>query len=221
MDEETAGEAKAIAAEVSQAFEAAIFASLNHYRLAANAAPHTIDMQPEARRMFARDWNGILERTGGAPDPFESRLTEQAIRLALVLHLFRHIEIEKRGPGTYGVAEGGVIGHERPLRESDAAAGLAVRDWFSRRQAEFLAARRVAEADQLWERVRRVMQKRPEGITARDLYSGRRFAKDKAGAEVLLAGWIEDGRIHASKPEVGKKGRQPVRYRLSVMQATG
>jgi hypothetical protein len=221
MDEETAGEAKAIAAEVSQAFEAAIFASLNHYRLAANAAPHTIDMQPEARRMFARDWNGILERTGGAPDPFESRLTEQAIRLALVLHLFRHIEIEKRGPGTYGVAEGGVIGHERALRESDAATGLAVRDWFSRRQAEFLAARRVAEADQLWERVRRVMQARPEGITARDIYSGRRFAKDKAAAEALLAGWIEEGRIFASKPEAGAKGRQPVRYRLSAMQARG
>jgi hypothetical protein len=221
MDEATCGEAREIGAAVAQSYEAAIFAGISHYRQEANAAPHTIDMEPEARRMFARDWNAILERTDGRPDPFAARETEQAIRLALLLHIFRHMEIEQRGPGTYGVAEGGVIGHTRPLRESDAAAGLAVRDWFARRQSEFLAARRVAEADQLWERVRRVMQKRPEGITARDLYSGRRFAKDKAGAEVLLAGWIEDGRIHASKPEVGKKGRQPVRYRLSVMQATG
>ncbi|MBE2180371.1 MAG: hypothetical protein IAE97_07860 [Chthoniobacterales bacterium] len=187
--------------------------------MSANVAPHTVDMEPEARRMFARDWNGILERTDGALDPFESRLTEQAIRLALALHVFRHIEIEKRGPGTYGVAEGGCIGHERPLREHDAAAGLAVRDWFKRRQSEFLAARRAAEADQLWERVRRFMLGRPGGVTARDIYSGRRFAKDKAEAETLLAAWAEDGRIQASKPEPGGKGRQPVRYRLSPMQA--
>lgn len=219
MDEETAGEARAIAAEVSQSYEASIFGALNLYRLAANAAPHEIDMEREARLMFMRDWNAILERASNGPDPFESRLTEQAIRLSLVLHVFRHIEIEQRGPGTYGVAEGGVIGHERPLREHDAAAGLAVRDWFARRQADFLAARRAAEADQLWERLRRFMLGRPGGVTARDIYSGRRFAKNKAEAEALLAAWTEDGRLQAIKPVPGAKGRQPVRYVLSAMQA--
>lgn len=217
IDEETAGEARKIPAHVSQPYEAAVFAALNHYRLAANAAPHVIDMEPEARRMFVRDRAAIMERAGWMPDPFEARLTEQAIRLALLIHIFRHIVIEKRSEGTFGAED--VLGHERPLRVRDAEAGVAVRDWFARRQSEFLAARRVAERETKWERVRRLMLSRPDGITARDIYSGRTLARDKAEADTMLAGWVDEGRIIPVTPKAGTPGRKSLRYRLAPMQS--
>ena len=217
LDEETAGEARKIPADVSQPYEAAIFAALNHYRLTANSAPHLIDMEPEARLIFVRDRNAIMERAGWMPDPFEARLTEQAIRLALVIHLFRHIIIEKRSEGTFGAED--VLGHERVLRARDAEAGIAVRDWFARRQAEFLVRRREAEKETTWERVRKLMQSRPDGITARDIYSGRTLARDKKEADAMLAEWVDAGRIIPMEPKAGTPGRKSVRYRLAPMQA--
>lgn len=217
IDEETAGEVRRIPADVSQPYEAAIFAALNHYRLAANASPHLIDMEPEARRLFVRDRAAIMERVDWMPDPFEARLTEQAIRLALVIHLFRHIVIEKRSEGTFGAED--VLGHERILRARDAEAGIAVRDWFARRQAEFLASRREAARETKWERVRRLIQSRPDGITARDIYSGRTLAENKAEADAMLAGWVDEGRIIPVEPKAGTPGRKSVRYRLAPMQA--
>lgn len=217
IDVEKAGEARRIPADVSQPYEAAIFAALNHYRLTANETPHVIDMEPEARRLFACDLQAIYERTAYRPDPFEARLTEQAIRLALVFHLFRHIIIEKRSEGTFGAED--VLGHERVLRARDAEAGIAVRDWFARRQAEFLVRRREAEKETTWERVRKLMLSRPDGITARDIYSGRTLARDKAEADAMLAGWVDEGRIIPMEPKTGTPGRKSVRYRLAPMQA--
>ena len=216
IDLEKIGEARKIPASVAQSYEAALFQCLDKYRIGANAAPFEIQMEPEARLVLAKCFSDIAIRTQGLATPYEARLTEQAARLALLFHIFRHVIIEQRGEGTFGVAD--MLGHERPLRARDVEAAIAVRDWFARRQAVFLAGRKASEEQALWERVRKLMQSRPGGITARDLYNGRTYAESAAEANALLASWMESGRIF-SRDSKSEKGRKTVLYFLSVMQS--
>jgi hypothetical protein len=218
IPEDRAAEVREIPAEIGQPYEAAIFKALREYRLDANAEPWVIDMQGEARRLFARDYNDGLARTNFMPDPFERRLTEQAIRLALLCHLYQHCQIESRGPGTFGAD---MDGHEIALGIEAAKAGLALRDWFARRQGEFLGARREQAKEAGWEKARRLMQTRPDGITARDCYSGHLIAENKAEAEAMLAGWAEEGRVIAVVPKAGTPGRKVTRYKLAPIFAKG
>jgi len=218
IPENMAGEARMIPSEVGQPYEAAIFNALREYRLDANAEPHLIEMTREARLAFTRDYNAVLRRAGFKPDPFQSRLTEQAIRLALLCHLYEHCEIEKRGPGTFGAE---MVGHEHPLGTGVAKAGLVIRDWFERRQAEFLGPQREHAKEAGWEKARKIMLTRPDGITARELYSGRVIAANKTEAEAILAGWAEDGRIIPHAPKAGTPGRKVTRYTLAPLFAKG
>lgn len=216
IPEDQAGEARAIPGHIAQPYEAAIWKSLHEYRLDANEEPHLLEMTGEARGAFARDFNKILRAANYLPDPFQSRLTEQSIRLALICHLYRHCEIERKGDATYGAD---MTGHERPLCADAAACGLALRDWFARRQAEFLGARREAEKESGWEKARQIMLRRPDGITARELYSGRVVASNKAEGESMLAAWAEEGRVVPIQPKQGGAGRKVVRYKLAPVFA--
>ena len=109
-----------LASDVSQPYEAAIFAALARYRFSASDEPDVIEATPEARQVFAADWNRFCAgASDGAESPFDARHTEALIRLALVLHAFRHITIERRGPGTYGAT---VHGREHPLDAQTACA---------------------------------------------------------------------------------------------------
>lgn len=212
IPEDQAAEARTIPAHVAQPYEAAIWKALHEYRLDANAEPFVLDMTTEARLTFARDFNQVLRNTGYLPDPFQSRHTEQAIRLALICHLFRNCEIEQRSEGTFGAE---LTGHEKPLCAEAAACGLALRDWFARRQSEFLTSRKEAQEDARWEKARAIMRRHPDGITARELYSGRAVASNKAEAESLLAVWFEEGRVVAVPPKQAGVGRKVVRYKLA------
>src|SRR4029077_15685733 len=88
--------------DVSQQYEAAIFAALSRYRFYAAGDPDEIDMAPKARGLLIEDWNRFCMKSNGTEDcPFEARHTENAIRIALVLHAFRHVAIEQEGPGTF------------------------------------------------------------------------------------------------------------------------
>lgn len=218
IPENQSGEARAIPAEVSQPYEATIFKALREYRLDANAEPYLIEMTSEARNLFTRDYNVILRRANHLPDPFQSRLTEQAIRLALLCHLYEHCEIEKRGPGTFGAD---MVGHEHPLRTGAAKAGLIIRDWFERRQSEFLGQQREQAKEAAWDKARKIMLTRPDGITARELYSGRVIAANKAEGEAMLEQWAQEGRIIAVPPKEGMPGRKAKRYKLAPIFAKG
>lgn len=218
IPEDRAGEARAIPVEVGQPYEAAVFRALREYRLDANAEPYLIEMTKEARLAVVRDYNDVLRRADFKPDPFQSRLTEQAIRLALLFHLYEHCEIETRGPGTFGAD---MTGHEHPLSVGAARAGLMVRDWFERRQAEFLGPQREHAKEASWEKAIKIMRIRPDGITARDLYSGRVIAANKAEAEAMLAGWSDEGRVTAIIPKAGTPGRKVTRYKLGLIFAKG
>ena len=84
--------------DVSQQYEAAIFAALSRYRFGAADDPDEIDMVPKARGLLIEDWNRFCAKSNGTEDcPFEARHTENAIRAALVLHAFRHVDIEQEG----------------------------------------------------------------------------------------------------------------------------
>ena len=53
-------------------------------------------MVPKARGLLIEDWNRFCAKSNGTEDcPFEARHTENAIRIALVLHTFRHVDIEQ------------------------------------------------------------------------------------------------------------------------------
>ena len=82
--------------DVSQQYEAAIFAALSRYRVSAADDPNEIDMTPKARGLLIEDWNRFCAKSNGTEDcPFEARHTENAIRIAGVLHAFRHVDIKQ------------------------------------------------------------------------------------------------------------------------------
>ena len=218
IPEDKADEVRMIPAEIGQPYEAAIFKALREYRLDANAEPYLMDMTSEARVAFAMDYNEILKRTNLQPDPFQSRLTEQAIRLALLCHLYEHCEIEKRGPGTFGAD---MTGHEHALEIGAAKAGLVIRDWFERRQAEFLGQRREQAKEDGWEKARKKMLTRPDGITARDLYNGLSIATNKAEGDAMLQQWAQEGRIIPHAPKMNTSGRKVTRYTLAKIYTNG
>ena len=214
---EAATDARLIPTEISQPYEAAIWGALATYRLGDfNETPAEIAMTTEARKVFIVDWNERIERTSGRLNPFEARYTEQAIRIALVLHLYHYCVIEQAGPGTYQVRE--MSGHERPLDAHAARAALKIRDWFADQQAAFIKPREENAEEVRWEKARRKILSIPNGITARDLYNGRSIAKDKLEAETMLARWVEEGRLTRIEPKADGAGRKAVRYQLAPFQ---
>jgi hypothetical protein len=70
-------------------------------------------MTAGARGLFIEDWNSFCAESNGTENrPFEARHTENAFRIAIVLHAFLHVDIEKRSEGTCGAR---MFGHEREL----------------------------------------------------------------------------------------------------------
>lgn len=176
---------------------------------------HVIDMMPEARLRLIRYFNEIVARTNNLPNPFEARHAEQATRLALIHHLWSHVDIEQRTTErTYGVKAGSLIGHETDLTVASAEGGIQMQEWFVRRQAEFLGSKREQDQEAIWTQFHQRMKNRPH-FTVRDLYSSQNVLKSEAEAFFLLwesNGWIV--RIESKEPQ--GRGRPPTlqRYRF-------
>lgn len=217
IPEETAGDVVQIPAEASQPYEAAVWAVAQAYRLADSGEPvhHLIGMEKAARAVYARDWNRTcsIVNPEASGDAFESRETENATRLGLVLHAFRHLEIRHEGGGRYNVAR--LAGHETDLEESTARDSLEIRNWFLEHQRAFLEPRKVAEEDERWSRMKNLLHDLPSGATLRGLYRGRRIADDKAEAERLVQVWIEEGRLRAEERKPTGAGRPTTVYLLA------
>ncbi len=202
-----------LASDVSQPYEAAIFAAINRYRFSADDKIKEIGMTPAAHRLFVDDWNRFCKSSDGSADsPFESRHTENAIRIALVLHAFRHMEIEQESAGTFHATP---HGHECSLDEQSARDGLRIRDWFTESQENLRAPQRVAADDKAWEKAEDLMRSCPDGITARDLYTGGRVCHDAATAKRLLTQWLDQGRIVSFERKPKGAGRPTTVYKLA------
>ena len=202
--------------DVSQPYEAAIFAAIDRHRF--SPAPDEIDMTGGALGLFIADWNSFCAGSNGTEDrPFEARHTENAIRIALVLHAFSHVDIEQRSEGTYGAR---MFGDERDLNEQTARNALQIRDWFNRHQDALRAPQRAAADDDAWRKAQTMMRDRSPavGITTRDLYNGRRVCRSSVEAQRLLTQWLAEGRVEPfeRKPPEGA-GRPTTGYRLAPL----
>jgi hypothetical protein len=194
-----------------------MWAFLRAYRIEANEKDnqHAIDMMPEARLCLIRYFNEIVAPTNNQPNPFEARHAEQATRLALIHHLWSHVDMEERGVATYGVRAGSLIGHETDLRVASAEAGIQMQEWFVRRQAEFLGHKHAQDQETIWTQFHQRMKGRPH-FTVRDLYSSRNVSKSETDAFFSL--WARNGwilRLESKEPH--RRGRPPSlqRYRFA------
>jgi hypothetical protein len=208
--------AHALPSDVSQPYEAAIFEAVQRYRFSGNDDPDDIDMTQAARRLVVKDWNRFCERSNGSEDmPFEARHTENAIRIAVVLHAFRHVDIEQRSEGTFGAR---MRGHEHSINEFTIRDALTIRDWFNKHQEVFRSSQQVAVEDAAWAKIDRMLSDRgAAGITARDLYTGRRVCRDRLTAERLLEGFVRDGLLVPFKRKPNGAGRPTTAYRRTTL----
>ena len=91
--------------------------------------------------------------------PFEARIAEQAIKFALIHHIFARIKIERRSQGTYGVED---FDEELPpLDRLAMEAGLGISQWFSRCQEEFLSKKRQEDRENVYYRFLKKFSKHP------------------------------------------------------------
>jgi hypothetical protein len=203
---------RTLATDAAQPYEAAIFATVNRYRLSANEEPDEIEVTPEARRICIEDWNRFCAGVKvGVDMPFEARHTENLIRIAVVLHAFRHCEIKQSGAGTYHAV---MRGHEHSIDAETMGNALRVRDWFNQHEDALRAPERVAADDSAWEKAEALMRSMPAGITARDLYTGHRVCRNAATAARLLTQWLAQGRIVAFQRKPEGAGRPTTAYKL-------
>jgi hypothetical protein len=203
---------------VSQPYEAAIFAAINQYRFSAADFPDEIDMTPNARNLMIEDWNRFCATSNGTEDcPFEARHTENAIRLGVVLHGFKHVAIKQEGAGTFHAQ---MFGHERELDEQTTRNAMQIRDWFNLHQDALRTPQRAAADDDAWHKAQAMMRDRSAttGITPRDLYNGRRVCRNADEAQRLLTQWETEARVESfeRKPTEGA-GRPTTAYRLAPL----
>ncbi len=218
LDMDAADVAYTLPGDVSQPYESAIFAAISRYRFSAADDPDEIDMTPAARRLIVADWNRFCQLSNGTEDsPFESRHTENAIRLALVLHVYKHVEMKQSGEATYNAR---MRAREHPVDEETAREALAIRDWFTLHQEALRTPQRAAADDDAWSKAETMLRDRAanHGITARDLYNGRRVCRDADAAQRLLSLWVSEGKLTAfeRRPSEGA-GRPTTAYRLAKL----
>jgi hypothetical protein len=209
---------------VSQQYEAAIFASLIRYRFAAADFAtaddfYQIDMTPKAFRLLIEDWNRFCVKSNGTEDcPFEARHTENAIRIALVLHTFRHVEFKQ---GDDGKPHAQMEAHNHALDEHSLRNALRIRDWFNLHQDRLRTPQRAAADEDAWHKAQTMMRERDPavGITARDLCTGYRVCRDSKTAEHLLTQWETEARIESfERKRADGPGRPPgIAYRLAPL----
>lgn len=218
LDVNAAEVAHTLPGDVSQPYESAIFAAISRYRSCGADDPEEISVTPAARRLFVEHWNRFCKVSNGSEDsPFEARHTENLIRLALVLHVYKHVEMKQSGEATYNAR---MRAHEHPLDEETAREALGICDWFTLHQEAFRTPQRAAADDDAWDKAEAMLRDRAAnyGITARDLYNGRRVCRDADAAQRLLTLWVSEGKLIAfeRKPAEGA-GRPTTAYRLAKL----
>ncbi|MEO5721072.1 MAG: DUF3987 domain-containing protein [Chthoniobacterales bacterium] len=215
LDASAAETAHTLTSDVSQPYESAVFAAIHRYRFCDADDPDEIDFTPAARRLIVEDWNRFCKVSNGTEDsPFEARHTENAIRLALVLHVYKHVEMTRSGEAIYNAR---MRAHEHPVDEQTARDALRIRDWFTLHQEALRTPQRAAADDDAWDKTEAMLRDRAPafGITVRDLYNGRRVCRDADASVRLLSLWVSEGRLTAFERKPEGAGRPTTAYRLA------
>jgi hypothetical protein len=200
-------EARDIPPGVMADYERAAFAMLNNYRNKALGELQPLDMEPAARAVFAEHWRGFCDSYEPDSASFGARHTENAMRLALVLHAWQCVTLSEPAD---------VFAHERPLSEQTARDGVRLLEWFTMHQKGLLAPHREAAREGKWEKLVAICKRKGGAISRSDVTEAR-LAADATEAEQLLEGWVTAARLVKDEPEATGKGGRPrvARYRLT------
>jgi len=197
---------KEIPVEVSSNYRRAAFALLNNYRNKALGELPPIDMEPGAFDLFYEHSHTTAENQSDDNSVFEARHTENAVRIALVLHAWNCVTLSEPAE---------VFAHERPLSEQTARNALRLWEWFTLHQTVLLAPHREAARASKLERIKALCPKKDYEISARDLVSAR-VASDAKEATQLLEQWVIEKECVKEEAEPTGKGGKPrsPRYRF-------
>jgi len=203
--------------DISQSYESAIWKVANLYRFKDDDEPFEIGMTTAARKLVEDDWNRFCVGCNGSEDhPFESRHTENAIRIGLVLHVFRCIRQKQESAGTF---HSEVYAHEQQLDERTMQNALRIRDWFNLHQARLRQPEKTAAEDDAWHKAKAILGDRSSviGITARDLYKNRGLFTSVEDTNRFLSKWVSEGRIERFQRKPEGSGRPTAAYRLAPL----
>lgn len=199
-------EVKEIPPDVADAYKRAAFAMLNNYRNKALGELPPIGMEKAARAVFAEHWRGFCEGYEEDNASFDARHTENAIRIALVLHAWACVTLSEPAE---------VYAHERQLSEETARNALRLLKWFTLHQTGLLAPHREAARASKLDKVKALCPKKEYEISARDLVAAR-VATDSKEATQLLEQWVTEKECVKESAEPSGKGGKPrsPRYRF-------
>jgi uncharacterized protein DUF3987/CHC2-type zinc finger protein len=214
--------------DVYEPYKAAIYAVINRYRLfkrrmsdddddapKTEIEPFEIEMTTDARKLVKEDWNRFCSSCDDEQDhPYESRHTENGIRIALNLHVFRYIRRVEKSDGT---VQSEAYAHEHPLDEATMRDAFRIRDFFNWHQEKFRIPQQAAVVEAGWGKLKTMLHERPiKGITLRDLYRNRKICGSKQEAEQFLGQLKREGLIESFLRETTRRGGRPViAYRLA------
>lgn len=215
---------------VSQAYEAAIWKTAALYRKPRCLSPESDDdsefapdeddkpllmeCEEDALRVFWEDHRDMSARWKEAAIPREliARFNEHAIRIAAVIHVFKHMHISRK------CEEGETVNarcdvQKHTLDAATARDAVAIRNWFSAHLTAFLTSQQDATTDNAFASLRLKashMGWDKAGITPREIYTHKiGGAKDGREARALLGKWEREGKMHKQDRKGNGTGRKP------------
>jgi hypothetical protein len=212
--------------EIAEAYESAIFAVVNKYRLLSEKrkeaenngeadqielAPYEIGVTPGAQKIITDDFNRFVAMCRPGEDrPFESRWTEQMIRIAIVLHVFRCIQRVKGDDGKFHAQ---AYAELCPIDEATMKDAQRIRDWFVKHQKRMRRAEQEREKEAFWDWLKSKLRdiSKKVGITAREIYKNDKFSKETT--ERFLEEFRAEGKLMSVKRE--RRGTKAVAYHLT------
>jgi hypothetical protein len=169
-------------------------------------APFEIKMTPGAQRLRKEDFNRFCELCEDDKNhPFESRHTENAIRIALVLHAFTYFRITEAGKLV-------ACAHEHALTEETMRNAIIIRDWFKAHQERMRGPEQAAEEEAIWDKVEKFAKRHPE-FTATEVRRYRICETTKEAGQ-LLDRFVSCLRLVSEERNPPKGGKTSKVYRI-------
>jgi hypothetical protein len=186
---EIAQDAPEISAATEKVYADLIRSLIETYRLADE--PFTIQPAAEALDAMNAHYNAIVRRRRADLRDvtiYAARWNEQAWRIAVCLHAGLH----------------GSHAHEHMLELDTTKRAIELANWFAMQQLEILSGSREKARRQIWDEVQSLLEDKPQGIRASDVYRAR-IVRNADEAHTLLAVMESDGELSGrdEQPESG------------------
>jgi hypothetical protein len=181
-----------VEAQVRESYHEMLADLINEYRFS-QGEPKVIPVEPAAKKVMVTFYNVIVERrtTGDLQDMgvFAARWAEWAWRMAVILH----------------AAQWGNEAHQNPLTTATATNAIALTEWFIAQQLHLLEGIRKQEGDEQLHRISGLLEKHPEGITARDVQRSG-VCKTAVEAQRVLHEMVAQGHLVKRIRHAGTNG---------------